>query len=160
MRRTHLLVGFIGLSALVSLAPAAQAKDYCLFDQTVPDYILVGRGFTIPAKGKCKPWTGFNAQGGQNSPTAGTGCTSSDGSHLNLTLTTSFPQNGGDVEIDSITLSLPLQSGMSSDIFFSAGTVSSGSFLETGAVCTGRSIPAAMPANVAGQQGTVGGGLR
>jgi hypothetical protein len=51
LHRTHLLAGFIGLAALLSLAPAAQAKDYCLFDQTVPSYVLVGRGFTIPLAG-------------------------------------------------------------------------------------------------------------
>jgi hypothetical protein len=160
LHRTHLLAGFIGLAALLSLAPAAQAKDYCLFDQTVPSYVLVGRGFTIPTKGKCKAWTGFTAQAGFNSPTAGTGCTSSDGSHLALTLTTSFPQNGGDVEIDSINLSLPAQSGASNFNFLSGGTASSGSpFPVVGQVCNPTPIPA-VSVNAAEQQGPVGGGLR
>jgi hypothetical protein len=160
MYRTHLSAGFFGLIALVSLASAAQAKDYCLFDQTVSSYVLVGRGFTIPAKGACKSWIGFTAQNGFNSPTAGTGCTSSDGTHLDLTLTTSFPQSGGDVEFDSIELSLPGQSGASNFNFLSGGIASSGSpFPMVGQVCNKISVPA-VSANAAEQQGPVGGGLR
>jgi hypothetical protein len=41
---------------------------------------------------------------GQSSPTIGRRCKSTDGSHLDFALTTSQPENGGFVEIDSVTL--------------------------------------------------------
>jgi hypothetical protein len=93
------------------LAPAvARARDYCVSFPTVPSYVLVGRGFTIPKKGQCKLWIGFSPQSDVNQPSTGTGCTSSDGSHLNLSITTGFPEGAPFVEFDSIS-SLPEQSG-------------------------------------------------
>jgi hypothetical protein len=160
MNRTYLLAGIIGIAALVSLASVAQAKNYCINDLNVPSYVLVGRGFHIPPKGQCKPWSGFTPQNGEDSPTTGTGCRSSDGSHFNLTLTTSFPYAGGDFEIDSITLALPGNTGVSSYSFFEGGVaIQVGTFPVTGGVCGKMPIPAASPGNAAAQAGTVGGGL-
>ncbi|HVN64430.1 MAG TPA: hypothetical protein VMT58_07315, partial [Candidatus Binataceae bacterium] len=50
-----------------------------------------------------------NAQFG-NFPTSGSGCTSSDGTVLALTLTTGF-ESEGFVEIDTVSLSLPSLTG-------------------------------------------------
>jgi hypothetical protein len=158
----HLRIGVIGFVALLALASVARA-DYCITDQGNTSYVLDGRGFVMPRKGQCKVWTGFTAQLGLNSPTAGTACKSSDGSHLNLTLTTSFPEfPGGFLEIDSITLDLPAQSGTSNFNSFSGGSQNAGSFPVMGAVC---SPPPAIPAvsatpGAATVGGSVGGGQR
>jgi hypothetical protein len=89
----------------------------------------VGRGFVLPAKGACRDFNGFTPYLGQNSPTIGTGCKSTDGSHLNFTLITSQPENGGFVEIDSITLSLPAQNGTSNATYISGGVPGAGNFM-------------------------------
>jgi hypothetical protein len=142
MGHNGVLKGSLALMALFALAPAAHA-DYCLTNQVTPTYVLVGRGFVVPLKGACKPFNGFTPYLGQNSPTIGTGCRSSDGSHLNFTLTTSEPENGGFVEIDSINLALPSQSGTSSATFISGGVPGAGSFAVVGGVCK---PPTAIPA--------------
>jgi hypothetical protein len=101
------------------------------------------------------------AQLGENSPTAGTGCTSSDGSHLALTLTTSFPEDAGLIVIDSITLSLPAQSGVSHFTVSNGGSAAADSYSVTGRVCATKiPIPEAIPGNAAERPGPVGGDLR
>src|SRR5271167_2678674 len=140
----HLRAGLVGLAAILILAPGvAGAKNYCIGGFPNITYILVGQGFTVPAKGACKTWTGFTPQLNLNSPSQGTGCTSSDGSHLSLTLTTSFPESAGFIEIDSITLSLPAQTGGTNSITISGGTITpfSGSTI-AGEPCGKLTIPA------------------
>ena len=161
MFRTRLLAGAIGLAALLALVPTVRA-DYCLTSVANPTYVLVGRGFIIPGKGKCKPWVGFTAQAGFNSPTSGTACRATDGSHLGLTLTTSFPEaqgaSAGFVEIDSITLALPAQTGTSNSTHFSSGgTPSALVFDVTGQVCPSK-IPVPAVRDGASESGSIGGG--
>lgn len=77
------------------------AADYCLTDM---NYVLVGRGFKVPASGKCSAFIGFLSNpGAHNAPTTGTACTSTDGTTLNFTLSTSFPENGVVWNVDSLT---------------------------------------------------------
>jgi hypothetical protein len=108
--RLQTIIGIVAL--LVFSAGVARAKDYCVSLPSAPNYILVGQGFSIPPKGQCKPWTGFCLQLQENSPSVGTGCTSSDGTHLALAISTSFPENVGQFVTDSIDLTLPTQSGL------------------------------------------------
>jgi hypothetical protein len=99
-----LLAAGIGLSSTF-----AWAGDYCISFPTASNpYTQVGRGFSIPANGKCRGWTGFTPQLGFNSPSYGTGCTSSDGTNFTLNLTT---QIAGILLFDSIDLSLPPDKG-------------------------------------------------
>ena len=147
MKHNGVWAGFLVLVAVFALTPAARA-DYCLTNQTTPTYVLVGRGFVVPAKGACKPFNGFTGYLGQNSPTIGTGCRSSDGSHLNFTLITSQPENGGFVEIDSITLSLPAENGTSNATYISGGVPGAGNFTVVGGTCK---PPVAIP-TVSGAQ--------
>ena len=139
------LIGFAVFPALLMVGPGvAAARDYCISGFANSTYVLVGVGFTVPAKGACKTWIGFTAQNGDNSPSAGTGCTSSNGTELSLTITTSVPQNSGHIEIDSITLALPSQSGETNSTNIKAGVVTSfsGSGI-TGGFCSGKvTIPA------------------
>jgi hypothetical protein len=142
---TRLRAGLLGFVAMLFCGPlVAGAKDYCISGFANSTYVLVGVGFTVPAKGTCKTWIGFTAQNNNNSPSAGTGCTSSDGSELSLTITTSVPQNSGHIEIDSITLSLPSQSGDTNSTNIKAGVVTSFSGTGiTGGFCSGKvTIPA------------------
>jgi hypothetical protein len=134
MNHSGLLAGCLALVAPFVLVPAARA-DFCLTNSVTPTYVLVGRGFVVPAKGACKAFNGFTAYLGQNSPTIGTGCKSTDGSRLNFTLITSQPENGGFVEIDSITLTLPSQMGTSNATFISGGVPGAASFAVVGQTC-------------------------
>jgi len=71
-----LRTGVVGLVTVLILCPsAAVAKNYCVSGFFNAAYILVGQDFTVPAKGKCKAWIGFNPESG-NWATAGIGCTS------------------------------------------------------------------------------------
>ncbi len=136
-----LRAGIAGFVTLLILTPGVVlAKNYCISGFGNPSYILVGIGFTVPGKGKCKPWAGFVAEG--NFPTAGMGCTSSDGSNLSLTLTTGDAPDGW-VEIDVISLSLPSQTGEDAGQFLESSTVSSFSIGGiSGGACSTKTIPA------------------
>jgi len=133
-----------GLSILVVVPGVSLAKDFCISFPGLPNQI-VGRGFTVPGKGQCKPFTGFYTPGG-NAPVAGTGCTSTDGSVFSLTLTTSHPDpaNQGIAGIDSISLALPGYSGQ--DYITAINNPSlSGTNPVTGAACSKVVIPALDP---------------
>jgi hypothetical protein len=148
MRKLKLLVAS---ATLLTLAPsAALAKNYCISGFPNKSYSLVGQGFTLPAKGKCKAWIGFNPEGG-NWPTTGTGCTSSDGSNFSLTVTTgaeSAGESAGFAEIDAITLDLPAQTGqvVGQEIVNSTVTTFGPSNGIVGEVCSTNTIPAAATA--------------
>ncbi len=136
-----LRAGIVGFVTLLILTPGVVlAKNYCIGGFFNPSYILVGIGFTVPGKGKCKPWAGFNAEG--NLPTAGMGCTSSNGSNLSLTLTTGN-EVGGWVEMDVISLSLPSQTGEdAAQILESSAVESSSATGISGGACSTKTIPA------------------
>jgi hypothetical protein len=130
----------LGASVFAFMAPGlSAAKDLCLTINS-STYVLIGKNFTVPMRGKCKPWTGLTVQGNSNSPSAGTGCTSSNGSHLNLTITTTFPELGG-FFLDSVTLALPGLTGTDIDAQLGSGD-SIGSFSAVGAFCAPVPIPA------------------
>jgi hypothetical protein len=134
-RHSRSLVGLVLLLGFAIAPTASWAADYCVTFPTVPDYILVGRGFMIPLKGKCKTWSGFALQSGINSPTSGTGCTSSDGTNLTLGLTT---MQGTAVIFDAVSLTLPSQSGSDNENAVNGVPVSAAA---TGAHCTVASHP-------------------
>jgi len=142
---TRLRAGLLGFAVILIFGPGvAGATNYCISGFPNSTYILVGLGFTVPAKGTCKTWTGLTTQNDFNSPSAGTGCTSSDGSELSLTITTSVPQNSGHIEIDSITLSLPKQTGDTNSTNIKSGVVTSffGSGISGGPCSVKVTIPA------------------
>lgn len=128
------------LAGLLLASAALNAADYCV---NFPGFVIVGKGFKVPAKGTCKPWVGFSAQQNENSPSNGTGCTSSDGTHLNLMFTTASPEESNSFEEDQMTISLP--SGAVTDYytFFMDGTGSSGGPVSgTAKKCSRNPIPA------------------
>ena len=134
-----------GLSILVLVPGVSMAKDFCISFTAFPSSQFVGRGFTIPGKGQCKPFNGFFVPG-KNTPLSGTGCTSTDGSDFSLTTLNSSPEQGGDVFIDSISLALPSHSGTDNETQnISTGAASIVSFAVTGAACTKVVIPAVEP---------------
>jgi hypothetical protein len=125
--------------------------DYCI---TFPDapipYIQVGRNFSIQPKGRCDTWSGFTPQNDLNSPSAGTGCTSSSGSNFTLTLTT---LEQGDLILDSVSLTLPAQTGTSTELIPSINGYTPFIVPANGARCTPGSnpIPPAPSADVSMQ---------
>jgi hypothetical protein len=82
------LIATVTLGMVLLTAPAVTlAADYCagpwsFFTQY--SFMLVGKRFRTPAKGQCKPFTGFLQSIGEfdtaNYPVTGSGCTDFNGS--------------------------------------------------------------------------------
>jgi hypothetical protein len=73
---------------LLTVAPA-HAADLCL---SIPNFFgvtpLVGKGFRVPSRNRCKPFNGFTlGSSGFPSFVVGTGCTSADGFAFHLAFT-------------------------------------------------------------------------
>jgi hypothetical protein len=69
---------------------------------------FIGSGFALPADGKCSPWSGFNKTASSVIlTTTGTGCLSSDGKALTVSVTSADPAffNIGQLTADYIQLS-------------------------------------------------------
>jgi hypothetical protein len=102
MKRHRLALGVsIAVMALL-LAQSAEANNLCLSASSV---VLVGEHLAIPAKGTCKPWTGFVNSTPGNILT-GVICTSSDGTKFFANQVTSIP-----LEILESTIALPEKTG-------------------------------------------------
>jgi hypothetical protein len=135
------LVPGVSLAKVKSAQHKSKEKDYCISFPGHAGFALVGQGFAIPDPGECEPWTGFFLPN-KNSPSAGTACTATDGSDLSITITSSTPGNPVLVFIDSITLSLPAQTG--TDVETGVGTTTTFLTLAvTGGPCSKVVIPAA-----------------
>jgi hypothetical protein len=83
---------------LVTVVPV-QARDLCL---TIPNFFgvapLVGKGFRVPPRNRCKPFNGFTtAQAGLPTFVVGTGCTSADGFAFHLAFTAHTTTTGNPV---------------------------------------------------------------
>src|SRR5262245_54054698 len=86
MKRTLFI--FTAVFALFASAAPARATDLCV---QVSNYAghLVGKGFKVPPKTKCKPFNGFTEPGMLFGAMAvGTGCRTADGSLFRLHVTT------------------------------------------------------------------------
>ena len=72
-----------------TLPMAALAKDYCfLWTVNGAQRLVVGKGFKLPGKGKCKPFIGYEASTAAGRLVwSGAACTSDDATlvHINLT---------------------------------------------------------------------------
>jgi hypothetical protein len=79
---------FVALGLVLAvLGGTASAADFCITVSPPDTTHYVGRGFTVPGKGKCKAWNGVFLPSFANvSVTTGTGCRSSDGTTLRLHL--------------------------------------------------------------------------
>jgi hypothetical protein len=141
-----LTLGFIAAGLLLG-SGIAGAVDYCVtFQQEPENLVFVGRGFKVPAKNTCRPWIGFTAQNGENSPSSGTGCTSSDGKEMSLMFTTAFPQDGDHFEEDQIVISLPAGTAADSFTEFIGGVGDSGTGIAgNGAKCSKIAVPSPVP---------------
>ncbi len=136
---SRLRVVMAGVATILFLAPGlASAKNFCIGGFPNPSYILLGQGFTVPKKGKCKVWIGFVEE--PLIASTGTGCTSTDGTELTLSITSST--STGFSEVDGIALSLPSLTG-SDDAQISESSVLSSSVLTgiSGAVCGNAEVP-------------------
>jgi len=77
------------------IAPLCDAADFCIavnngFGQGGTTF--VGKGFTLPAAGTCKPWSGFaKTASSVIAMSTGTGCRSSDGKLVEFTIASTDP---------------------------------------------------------------------
>ena len=105
--KTSHLVMLLGLMA-PSYSVAAEAH-YCIavnggFGHGGTTY--VGTGFAVPAESACVPWVGFTKTASTVVLiTNGTGCLSSDGKKLTVSVSSADPQYFSQPEADYITLS-------------------------------------------------------
>jgi hypothetical protein len=131
----------VGVLTMVAMSPAvAMAKNYCITGFPNSSFVLVGEGFTVPSKGSCKAWLGFNPILGRDNPVSGVGCTSSDGTNLSLNLTTAEP---GLVEVSYISITLASHTGtFGGQIMQNNGVTSVAGSGLSAAACTTNTIPA------------------
>ena len=100
-KKSHLLL-LVGLIAPVSRAATAH---YCIsvdggFGHGGTTFI--GSGFAVPAEGICTPWTGFTKTGSTVVlTTSGTGCLSSDGKALTISVSSADPSYLGEGQLGS-----------------------------------------------------------
>jgi hypothetical protein len=84
----------MAVALMAGLAGVARASDYCI-DVTdggpLSAYTLVGKGFRVPGKNRCKPFMGFTSQ---TFDVTGSACTTADGSHMYVVLTESARGTG------------------------------------------------------------------
>jgi hypothetical protein len=126
-------------SAFALMLPGlSSANDFCITVGST--YVLVGKGFTVPLPGTCKPWTGFNSQGNSNAPSAGTACTDSSRKNMALTITTTFP-DFTNFFLDSIKLPFPSKVGTDLNVKLApTGNIVS-NVSAVGAYCATQPIP-------------------
>jgi hypothetical protein len=100
-----------GTAALLCAAAVSAAEStYCVavdggFGKGGTTYI--GRGFAVPAAGNCTPWSGFTKTGSSVIlTTTGTGCLSSDGKVLTLSLLSTDPAYLGPGQLASDYIAL------------------------------------------------------
>ena len=128
-----------GVATILLLAPGlASAKNFCITGFPNSSYIMLGQGFTVPKKGKCKVWIGFVEE--PLIASTGTGCTSTDGTELTLSIISST--STGFSEVDGIALSLPSLTG-SDDVQVTESSSTLSDLLTgiTGAVCGNTAVP-------------------
>jgi hypothetical protein len=95
----------IALALLLATATVAAAGDFCITVAPNDSTKYVGKGFSVPGKGKCKSWNGvYLPSFAAVSVSTGSGCTSSDGTTFRLNLVTS---RDGVAFNDYIVLPLP-----------------------------------------------------
>jgi hypothetical protein len=104
-------VWIAGLFLLLTLP--ASAKDLCLLKGG--STTLVGKNLAIPAKGQCRPWSGF-VVGQAGNILTGVICTSTDGSQVLVNQYTSVPG-----ELLKSAIALPSGTGTISDCFPTSG---------------------------------------
>lgn len=98
------------LAALITAAAQAAESNYCIavdggFGKGGTTFI--GKGFSLPAEGNCVPWSGFTKTAGSVILTStGTGCLSSDGKVLTVSISSSDPAYLGPGQIGSDYISL------------------------------------------------------
>jgi hypothetical protein len=95
---------------LVTATPSpARAADVCIFLGGSPDWVL--KGFSVPGKGKCKSVNGYNIGLGQPNTAVGNACTSTDGSHVTLQLTTAAAPPFAQGFLEVLKVPLPALTG-------------------------------------------------
>jgi hypothetical protein len=91
---------------------SAHAGDYCIAVNGgfgAGGHTFVGKGFSQPANGTCKPWSGIMKTASSVVGTSsGSGCLSSDGKLLTLSVSTTGPYFGNGVAaVDHIQICPP-----------------------------------------------------
>ncbi len=85
------------LAAVITGAVHASEANYCIaanggFNGDGGGTSFIGKGFTVPAAGNCKPWSGFTKTASTVVlTTTGTGCLSSDGKVLTVSVSSADP---------------------------------------------------------------------
>jgi hypothetical protein len=136
----------LALSVVLAGSAVAWAKDFCV---TSAGDTYAAKNFSLPKKGKCKPWAGqiikFAAGGTVPDNTqTGTVCTASSGGHVDLTIVTTTkpfavfpapPPGFGRVYFEWMTLPLPSLLG-GKTAFSALHTGFQDNFDATGGNCT------------------------
>jgi hypothetical protein len=157
MRRIRVTTALIVIASFsLPAIGLAKTKNYCInFNAAPGQVLLVGQGFSLPSKGKCKAWQGSVSGSAAtfNFPIGGNGCTSSDGTNFSLTVTGANQQNGGFALIGSVSLDLPAQTGTFQEQDLEGNSEITQSPTDvTGRACSPATIPAVTTSPASTQQ--------
>jgi hypothetical protein len=97
---------------VAGLVGPAHAADFCIKHWRVGEGVyfdMVGKGFRVPGKGRCKPFVGFSASAQDPGvyDETGSACTATDGSKVRFVLT-EMDRASSNVTFFEISLPLPL----------------------------------------------------
>ncbi len=94
---------------IVALAAgsASAGGDFCITETDPPSFQYVTQKFSIPGRGKCKPWLGYMVFGGETFPSTGTACTATSGTHLSISISTTPVDGFADADHAFFDVSLP-----------------------------------------------------
>ena len=131
IRQAVIAVTVLGFA--LGAAPAARAGDFC-FNAGV--YSFVGKGFKVPGKGRCKPFTGWKEYiFGGASVVSGTACTPLIGDFMDLSLT-SQQSIGSGAMLESIHVPLKANVSGAYNYQYVNGASGSSTTVGVGNVCT------------------------
>jgi hypothetical protein len=133
----------LGLGLLVLSVARAESKDFCI--RVEDGTLFIGKSFSVPNKGKCKPWLGFSYDTHPLSDPGfgfvhqtGVACTASDGSHVTIALEMIVPIGNARLNGDIITLPLP---GLTGGTDWSANGYVSPTFAADMVDCPSQPVP-------------------
>lgn len=101
----------LALALVAVLAGQAAAADFCMeyVGESLKQVDMVGKGFRVPAKGRCKPFLGFAHETSSldTRDVAGGACTDSQGKNVHFVLTQTQRYFGTTTTLH-VTVPLPL----------------------------------------------------
>jgi hypothetical protein len=139
-RAARVLLSAAVLATALGVADASRAADYCFGGGL---YSFVGKGFKVPTRGKCKPFSGWKTYDLTDDVVlvTGTACTTAGGEFVDMSLVSQRAGTWGWLSFE--TVRLPLQQGLQGVYGYESPNGGGGTVAisEPGISCPSRSYP-------------------